>query len=192
MRLFTISLVLYFFINIFLSWLNNEYLVNIETFFRYKISYFHELGDYFNKRIIENKIFSYSVKNNYLYTYGITGYTKVYLGLNADITKIINSKYDENYAHIKDGRHVLYSSIKELKEIYGNNLSLKKDFNDISDDDLKVFMDIYQKELQYKHDYEYIKQDTLFYKNGNEVMNGLNELNTSLINTYNRRFSEKQ
>lgn len=161
-------------------------------FIRYKINHFFELEDYFRGNIIENHIFRHNIKNNYLYTYGVTGYTKVYLGLRSDITKIINSKYDENFLHEQDLRYNLYSNIKELKAKYGYNLSIKNNFKEISDNDLEIFMKLYKKEMRYKHDYQYsIVDNDLLYKNGKEVLQGLDELNLDLVTIYNQRFSNK-
>lgn len=150
------------------------------------------MEDYFRGNIIENRIFRHNIKNNYLYTYGVTGYTKVYLGLIADITKIINSKYDENFLHEQELRYNLYSNIKELKAKYGYNLSIKNNFKEISDNDLEIFMELYKKEMRYQHDYQYsIVDNDLLYKNGKDVLKGLDELNLDLVTTYNQRFSNK-
>ena len=45
--------------------------MDIKTFFRYEITYFYELRDYFNNLTIENKMYKYIVKGAYLYTYGV-------------------------------------------------------------------------------------------------------------------------
>lgn len=61
-------------------YINIHRYMDIKTFFRYEITYFYELRDYFNNLTIENKMYKYVVKGDYLYTYGVSGYTKTKLG----------------------------------------------------------------------------------------------------------------
>ena len=77
-------------------YINIHRYMDTKAFFRYEINYFYELRDYFNNLTIENKMYRYIVKDDYLYTYGVSGYTKTKLGLGIHIIKVLNGEYEKN------------------------------------------------------------------------------------------------
>lgn len=159
-----------------------------KTFFRYKITFVFELRDYFNRRTIENEMFTYVVKNDVLYVYGLSGYTKVNLGLDIQIVKIINPQYEDNYIPSLDGRGAFYSSINELREEYGKNLIIQNNFEKLNDTDISIFVELLnevkQNELLY---YNFLEDSGDLYKNGKKMAQGLRSLNDSLIKEYKKR-----
>ena len=159
-----------------------------KTFFRYKITFVFELRDYFNRRTIENEMFTYVVKNDVLYVYGLSGYTKVNLGLDIQIVKIINPQYEDNYIPSLDGRGAFYSSINELREEYGKNLIIQNNFENLNDTDISIFVELLnevkQNELLY---YNFLEDSGDLYKNGKKMAQGLRSLNDSLIKEYKKR-----
>ena len=110
--------------------------MDIKTFFRYEITYFYELRDYFNNLTIENKMYTYIVKGDYLYTYGVSGYTKIKLGLGIHIIKVLNVEYEKNYIADVEGRGSFYSSIGELRYGYLDDITLLRNFEDMDDEDM--------------------------------------------------------
>ena len=171
-------------------YINIHRYMDTKTFFRYEINYFYELRDYFNNLTIENKVYSYTVKDDNLYIYGVSGYTKIKLGLGIHIIKVLNMEYEKNYIADVEGRGSFYSSIEELRYGYLDNITLLTNFEDMDDEDLDTFYLLYKKT---KIDEEYlaiIEKYPYGYKDGKKVTQGLRELNNSLIKEYRKRNRE--
>ena len=171
-------------------YINIHRYMDIKTFFRYEITYFYELRDYFNDLTIENKMYRYVVKGDYLYTYGVSGYTKIKLGLGIHIIKVLNMEYEKNYIADVEGRGSFYSSIEELRYGYLDDITLLTNFEDMDDEDLDTFYLLYKKT---KIDEEYlaiIEKYPYGYKDGKKVTQGLRELNNSLVKEYMKRNGE--
>ncbi len=174
---------LYLFINI------HRYM-DTKTFFRYEISYFNELRDYFNELTIENKMYDYIVKDDYLYTYGVSGYTKINLGLGIQIIKVLNVEYEKNYIADVEGRRSFYSSIDELRYGYLDDITLLTNFEDMDDEDINTFYLLYKRRPDIEVFLSSIEKSRFSYKDGKKVAQGLRELNDSLIKEYMKRNGE--
>ena len=172
---------LYLYINI------HQYM-DIKTFFRYEITFAFELRDYFNRKTIENEIFTYVLKNDTLYVYGLSGYTKVYLGLDVHIVKILNPEYENNYIQSLDGRGSYYSSIDELRQEYGSNLILEHHFGALDDTDIATFVELLNetKSRESSH-YSFLEDSGDLYKDGKKMAQGLRILNNDLIREHFKR-----
>ena len=171
-------------------YINIHRYMDIKTFFRYEITYFYELRDYFNNLTIENEMYTYIVKDDYLYTYGVSGYTKTKLGLGIHIIKVLNVEYEKNYIADVEGRGSFYSSIGELRYGYLDDITLLTNFKDMDDQDLDTFYLLYKK---MKDDEEYlliIEKYPDVYKDEKKVAQGLRELNASLVKEYMKRNGE--
>ena len=172
---------LYLYINI------HKYM-DTKTFFRYEITFVFELRDYFNQRTIENEMFTYVVKNDTLYVYGLSGYTKVELGMGVHIIKILNPEYESNYIPSLDARGPYYSSIDELRQEYGSNLILEYNFDVLDDTDIATFVELLNetksKESTY---YSFLEDSGDLYKDGKKMAQGLRTLNDALIREYMER-----
>lgn len=171
---------LYLYINI------HRYMTT-KTFFRYEITYFYELKDYFNDINIENKVYSYTVKGDNLYTYGLSGYTKTKLGLDIHIIKVLNIEYDKNYIHDIEERKS-YSSLEGLKNKYMyDDVTFTKSFHSMDDEDINTFYMLYKRIPDIEVFLSSIEKSHLSYKDGKKVAQGLRELNNSLIKEYMKR-----
>ena len=171
-------------------YINIHRYMDIKTFFRYEITYFYELRDYFNNLTIENKMYTYIVKGDYLYTYGVSGYTKTKLGLGIHIIKVLNVEYEKNYIAQVEGRGSFYSSIEELRYGYLDDITLLTSFEDMDDEDLDTFYLLY-KEIKDVEEYlSIIEKYPDDYKGGKKVTQGLRELNNSLDKEYKKRNRE--
>ena len=171
-------------------YINIHRYMDIKTFFRYEITYFYELRDYFNNLTIENKMYRYIVKGDYLYTYGVSGYTKIKLGLGIHIIKVLNVEYEKNYIADVEGRGSFYSSIEDLRYGYLDNIIFFTNFEDMDDEDLDTFYLLYK---EMKDDEEYlsiIEKYPDVYKDAKKVVQGLRDLNDSLIKEYRKRNGE--
>ena len=147
-------------------YINIHRYMDTKTLFRYEINYFYELRDYFNNLTIENKVYGYTVKDDYLYTYGVSGYTKTKLGLGIHIIKVLNMEYEKNYIADVEGRGSFYSSIEELRYGYLDNITLLTNFEDIDDEDLDTFYSLY-KETKIAEEYlSIIEKSPYGYKDG--------------------------
>lgn len=174
---------LYLYINI------HRYMTT-KTFFRYEITYLYELRDYFNNLTIENKLYRYVVKDDYLYTYGVSGYTKTKLGVGIHIIKVLNVEYEKNYIAQVEGRGSFYSSIEELRYGYLDDITLLTSFEDMDDEDLNTFYLLFKEPNDIEKYLSFIEKSDLYYKDGKKVAQGLRELNNSLVKEYRRRNGE--
>lgn len=171
-------------------YINIHRYMDTETFFRYEITYFNELRDYFNNLTIENKMYSYVVKDDYLYTYGVSGYTKTKLGVGIHIIKVLNVEYEKNYIAQVEGRGSFYSSIEELRYGYLDDITLLTSFEDMDDEDLNTFYLLFKEPNDIEKYLSFIEKSDLYYKDGKKVAQGLRELNNSLVKEYRRRNGE--
>ena len=171
-------------------YINIHRYMDIKTFFRYEITYFYELRDYFNNLTIENKMYRYIVKGDYLYTYGVSGYTKIKLGLGIHIIKVLNVEYEKNYIAQVEGRGSFYSSIEELRYGYLDDITLLTSFEDMDDEDLNTFYLLFKEPNDIEKYLSFIEKSDLYYKDGKKVAQGLRELNNSLVKEYRRRNGE--
>ena len=168
-------------------YINIHRYMDIKTFFRYEITYFYELRDYFNNLTIENKMYRYVVKDDYLYTYGVSGYTKTKLGVGIHIIKVLNVEYEKNYIAQVEGRGSFYSSIEELRYGYLDDITLLKSFEDMDDEDLNTFYLLFKEPNDIEKYLSFIEKSDLYYKDGKKVAQGLRELNNSLLKEYMKR-----
>ncbi|WP_164723958.1 hypothetical protein [Veillonella sp. VA141] len=168
-------------------YINIHRYMDTKTFFRYEINYFYELRDYFNNLTIENNIYRYVVKDDYLYTYGLSGYTKIKLGVGIHIIKVLNVEYEKNYIANVEGRGTFYSSIEELRYGYLDDITLLRSFEDMDDEDLNTFYLLFKKLNNIEEYLLPIEKSHLYYKDGKKVAQGLRELNDSLIKEYMKR-----
>ena len=168
-------------------YINIHRYMDTKTFFRYEINYFYELRDYFNNLTIENNIYRYVVKDDYLYTYGLSGYTKIKLGVGIHIIKVLNVEYEKNYIANVEGRGTFYSSIEELRYGYLDDITLLTSFEDMDDEDLNTFYLLFKKLNNIEEYLLPIEKSHLYYKDGKKVAQGLRELNDSLIKEYMKR-----
>ena len=168
-------------------YINIHRYMDIKTFFRYEITYFYELRDYFNNLTIENKMYRYIVKGDYLYTYGVSGYTKIKLGLGIHIIKVLNVEYEKNYIANVEGRGSFYSSIEDLRYGYSDNIIFFTNFEDMDDEDLDTFYLLYKEVKDVEEHLSIIEKYPYGYKDGKKVTQGLRELNNSLLKEYMKR-----
>ena len=171
-------------------YINIHRYMDIKTFFRYEITYFYELRDYFNNLTIENKMYRYIVKGDYLYTYGVSGYTKTKLGLGIHIIKVLNVEYEKNYIADVEGRGSFYSSIEDLRYGYLDNIIFFTNFEDMDDEDLDTFYLLYKEVKDVEEHLSIIEKYPYGYKDGKQVTQGLRELNNSLVKEYRKRNGE--
>lgn len=172
-------------------YINIHRYMDTKTFFRYEITFVFELRDYFNQKTIENEMFTYVLKNDTLYVYGLSGYTKVYLGLDVHIVKILNPEYENNYIQSLDGRGSYYSSIDELRQEYGSNLILEHNFDTVDDSDITTFMELLSKSKPRESaSYNFLEDSGDLYKDGKKMAQGLRSINDSLIKEYEKRNRE--
>ena len=171
-------------------YINIHRYMDTKTFFRYEITYFYELRDYFNNLTIENKMYTYIVKGDYLYTYGVSGYTKTKLGLGIHIIKVLNVEYEKNYIDQVEGRGSFYSSIEELRYGYLDDITFLTSFEDMDDEDLNTFYLLFKEPNDIEKYLSLIEKSDLYYKDGKKVAQGLRELNNSLIKEYRKRNRE--
>ena len=171
-------------------YINIHRYMDIKTFFRYEITYFYELRDYFNNLTIENKMYRYIVKGDYLYTYGVSGYTKIKLGLGIHIIKVLNVEYEKNYISQVEGRGSFYSSIEELRYGYLDDITLLTSFEDMDDEDLDTFYLLYKEVKDVEEHLSIIEKYPYGYKDAKKVVQGLRDLNDSLIKEYRKRNGE--
>lgn len=174
-------------IGTFYLYINIHRYMTTKTFFRYEITYLYELRDYFNNLTIENNIYRYVVKDDYLYTYGLSGYTKIKLGVGIHIIKVLNVEYEKNYIANVEGRGTFYSSIEELRYGYLDDITLLRSFEDMDDEDLNTFYLLFKKLNNIEEYLLPIEKSHLYYKDGKKVAQGLRELNDSLIKEYMKR-----
>ena len=160
-------------------YINIHRYMDTKTLFRYEINYFYELRDYFNNLTIENKVYGYTVKDDYLYTYGLSGYTKIKLGVGIHIIKVLNVEYEKI-------RPILRG--KDIKRYgYVDNITLLRSFEDMDDEDLNTFYLLFKKLNDIEEYLSPIEKSHLYYKDGKKVAQGLRELNDSLIKEYMKR-----
>lgn len=86
---------------------------------------------------IEPKMFAYKYGFPYFYCYGVSGYSKVNIMFFGKVEKVINEEYDVTRPDDLFGN--MTTSIKRLKEKYGDRLILKKTLQDVSKEDLAVY-----------------------------------------------------
>ena len=168
-------------------YINIHRYIDTKTFFRYEITYFYELRDYFNNLTIENKMYAYIVKDDYLYTYGLSGYTKIKLGLGVNIIKVLNTEYEKNYITDVEGRGSFYSSIEELRYGYLDDITLLRSFEDMDDEDINTFYLLYKRKGDIEEHLSLIEKYRFSYKDGKKVAQGLRGLNNSLVKEYMKR-----
>ena len=168
-------------------YINIHRYMDTETFFRYEITYFNELRDYFNNLTIENKMYRYVVKDDYLYTYGVSGYTKTKLGVGIHIIKVLNVEYEKNYIAQVEGRGSFYSSIEELRYGYSDDITFLTNFEEMDDEDINTFYLLYKRIPDIEVFLSSIEKSRFSYKDGKKVAQGLRELNNSLIKEYMKR-----
>ena len=168
-------------------YINIHRYMDTKMFFRYEINYFYELRDYFNNLTIENNMYKYIIKGDYLYTYGISGYTKIKLGLGIHIIKVLNVEYEKNYISDVEGRGAFYSSIEELRYGYLDDIILLKNFEEMDDEDINTFYLLYKRIPDIEVFLSSIEKSRFSYKDGKKVAQGLRELNDSLIKEYMKR-----
>ena len=171
-------------------YINIHRYIDIKTFFRYEITYFYELRDYFNNLTIENNMYRYIVKDDYLYTYGVSGYTKTKLGLGIHIIKVLNGEYEKNYIAQVEGRGSFYSSIEELRYGYLDDITLLTSFENMDDEDLDTFYLLFKETKNVEKHLSIIEKYPDDYKDGKKVTQGLRELNNSLVKEYMKRNGE--
>lgn len=171
-------------------YINIHRYMDTKTFFRYEVNYFYELRDYFNDLTIENKMYRYIVKGDYLYTYGLSGYTKIKLGLGIHIIKVLNVEYEKNYIADVEGRGSFYSSIEDLRYGYLDNIIFLTNFEDMDDEDLDTFYLLYKEVKDVEEYLSIIEKYPYGYKDGKKVTQGLRELNNSLDKEYRKRNRE--
>ena len=171
-------------------YINIHRYMDTKTFFRYEITYFYELRDYFNNLTIENKMYTYIVKGDYLYTYGVSGYTKTKLGLGIHIIKVVNLEYEKKYIFQVEGRGSFNSSIEELRYGYLDDITLLTNFEDMDDEDINTFYLLYKENPDIEKDLSLIEKSRFSYKDGKKVAQGLRELNNSLVKEYRKRNGE--
>ena len=147
-------------------YINIHRYMDIKTFFRYEITYFYELRDYFNNLTIENKMYRYVVKGDYLYTYGVSGYTKTKLGLGIHIIKVLNVEYEKNYIAQVEGRGSFYSSIEELRYGYSDDITLLTNFEEMDDEDINTFYLLYKRIPDIEVFLSSIEKSRFSYKDG--------------------------
>ena len=171
-------------------YINIHRYIDTKTFFRYEITYFYELRDYFNNLTIENDMYTYIVKGDNLYTYGLSGYTKTKLGVDVHIIKVLNVEYEKNYITDVEGRDSFYSSIEELRYGYLDDITLLTNFEDMDDEDINTFYLLY-KRIPDIEEYLSIEEKYPYdYKDGKKVTQGLRDLNNSLVKEYMKRNGE--
>ena len=174
---------LYLYINI------HRYMTT-KTFFRYEINYFFEFRDYFNNITIENEMYTYIVKGDYIYTYGLSGYTKTKLGLGIHIIKVFNVEYDKNYINEIE-RRKSYSSLEEIKNKYmDEDVTFITSFDSMDNEDINTFYSLYKRKKDLEEDLSSIEKSRFSYKDGKKVAQGLRELNNSLVKEYRKRNGE--
>ena len=174
----------------FYLYINIHRYMTTKTFFRYEITYLYVLRDYFNNLTIENDMYTYIVKGDNLYTYGLSGYTKTKLGLDIHIIKILNGEYEKNYITDVEGRGSFYSSIEELRYGYLDDITLFTNFEDMDDEDINTFYLLYKRIPDIEVFLSSIEKSHLSYKDGKKVAQGLRELNNSLLKEYMKRNGE--
>ena len=168
-------------------YINIHRYMDTKTFFRYEINYLYELRDYFNNLTIENNMYWYIVKGDYLYTYGLSGYTKIKLGVGIHIIKVLNGEYEKNYIADVEGRDLFYSSIDELRYGYLDDITLLTNFDNMDDEDINTFYLLYKERPDIEKYLSLIEKHRFSYKDGKKVAQGLRELNDSLIKEYKKR-----
>ena len=172
-------------------YINIHRYIDTKTFFRYEINFLdYELRDYFKNLSIENIMYKYIVKGDYLYTYGISGYTKIKLGVGIHIIKVLNLEYEKNYIADVEGRGSHYSSIEELRNGYSDDMTLLTNFDTMDDEDIKTFYLLYKKTRYIEEFLSLIETSHYSYKDGKKVAQGLRDLNDSLIKEYRKRNGE--
>ena len=168
-------------------YINIHRYIDTKIFFRYEINYFFEFRDYFNNITIENEMFRYIVKDDYIYTYGLSGYTKTKLGLGIHIIKALNMEYDKNYINGIE-RRKSYSSLEEIKNKYmDEDVTFITSFDSMDDEDINTFYSLYKRKKDLEEDLSTIEKSRFSYKDGKKVAQGLRELNNSLLKEYMKR-----
>ena len=175
---------------LFYLYINIHRYMTTKTFFRYEITYLYQLKDYFNNLTIENDMYTYIVKGDNLYTYGLSGYTKTKLGLDIHIIKVLNVEYEKNYIAAVEGRGSFYSSIEDLRYGYLDNMTLLTNFEDMDDEDINTFYLLYKRIPDVEEFLFSIETSRFSYKDGKKVAQGLRELNASLFKEYMKRNGE--
>ena len=172
-------------------YINIHRYIDTKTFFRYEINFLdYELRDYFKNLSIENIMYKYIVKGDYLYTYGISGYTKIKLGVGIHIIKVLNLEHEKNYIADVEGRGAHYSSIEELRNGYSDDMTLLTNFDTMDDEDINTFYLLYKKRPYIEESLSLIETNHYSYKDGKKVARGLRDLNDSLIKEYRKRNGE--
>lgn len=128
------------------------------------------------------------MKKDTLYVYGLSGYTKVKLGMGVHIIKILNPEYESNYIPSMDTRGPYYSSIDELRQEYGSNLILEHHFGALDDTDIATFVKLLNetKSRESSH-YSFLEDSGDLYKDGKKMAQGLRILNNDLIREHFKR-----
>ena len=175
---------------LFYLYINIHRYMTTKTFFRYEITYLYQLRDYFNNLTIENDMYTYIVKGDNLYTYGLSGYTKTKLGVDVHIIKVLNVEYEKNYIADVEGRGSFYSSIEDLRYGYLENMTLLTNFEDMDDEDINTFYLLYKRIPDIEVFLSTIEKSRFSYKDGKKVAQGLRELNNSLLKEYMKRNGE--
>ena len=140
--------------------------MDTKTFFSIWNKLFLWIKRLFNNLTIENNIYRYVVKDDYLYTYGLSGYTKIKLGVGIHIIKVLNVEYEKNYIANVEGRGTFYSSIEELRYGYLDDITLLRSFEDMDDEDLNTFYLLFKEPNDIEKYLSLIEKSDLYYKDG--------------------------
>lgn len=100
---------------------------------------------------IEPWIFSYSFEPPYVYTYGVSGFTKTNVALFGKIEKVPNMVYYNNVSEEFTGP--FHSTITRLKHQLGYQFVVKKSLEDTDFDDKLIYMKLKDKGREAKEQY---------------------------------------
>jgi hypothetical protein len=137
------------------STMNSVRLDDLEYFgmFRYRIDLGHFLIYDRDQVAIEPWIFSYRFCPPYLYTYGISGYTKTDVAPFGKVKKIANMSY---YDTIPDDEEIIgpYGSpLKLVQEKFGSQLIVQDSFQNISSEDYQIYQELHKEGAQRRQSY---------------------------------------
>jgi hypothetical protein len=146
------------------STMNSVKLPSVEYFgmFRYRIDRISVLYHDRDRVAIEPAIFAYQFSPPYIYTYGLSGYTKTDVVPFGKIEKIANMSY---YNSIPDDEEIIgpyRSPLKLVQEKFGSQLVLINTFQDISAKDYQIYIELQREGKESKTDYfDYMKKIAL-------------------------------
>ena len=111
-------------------------------------------------------MYTYIVRGDYIYTYGLSGYTKTKLGLGIHIIKVLNVEYDKNYINEIE-RRKSYSSLEEMKDKYmDEDVAFTTSFQSMDDEDINIFYSLYKRKKALEEDLSTIEKSRFSYKDG--------------------------